>query len=153
MTTIITYGTFDLLHVGHLRLFERLKAMGDRLVVGISTDEFNAVKGKKSLITFENRVALVAALRCVDSVFPENSWEQKRGDIIRHDAQIFAIGDDWQGKFDELGDICKVVYVPRTEGVSSTEIRRGLSVLSSGRIAELKQAIDLLGSVAKELGT
>lgn len=121
--TVLTYGTFDLFHIGHLRLLQRLSAMADRLVVGISSDEFNAIKGKKCTIPYDHRAEIVSNLRMVDSVFPENSWDQKRGDIQRFDVDIFAMGDDWAGKFDDLGDLCEVVYLPRTPEISSTGIK------------------------------
>ena len=121
--TILTYGTFDLFHVGHLRLLERLTAMGDRLVVAVSTDAFNAEKGKSSLIPYEDRAAIVGALACVDEVIPEESWDQKERDVREVGADVLAMGDDWQGKFDYLSHLCEVVYLPRTEGVSTTTIK------------------------------
>ncbi len=121
--TILTYGTFDLFHVGHLRLLERLAAMGDRLVVAVSTDEFNTEKGKSSLIPYEDRAAIVGALSCVDEVIPEKSWDQKESDVLAVGADVLAMGDDWQGKFDHLSHLCEVVYLPRTEGVSTTTIK------------------------------
>ena len=121
--TILTYGTFDLFHVGHLRLLERLAAMGDRLVVAVSTDAFNAEKGKTSLIPFEDRAAIVGALACVDEVIPEDSWDQKERDVLAVGADVLAMGDDWQGKFDHLSHLCEVIYLPRTEGVSTTTIK------------------------------
>jgi glycerol-3-phosphate cytidylyltransferase len=123
MTTIITYGTFDLFHYGHLRLLERLSRLGDRLVVGVSTDDFNAVKGKRSVIPYEQRAAIVLGCRYVYRVIPEQHWDQKRNDIVDERADIFAMGDDWAGKFDHLGDICRVLYLPRTQDISSTAIR------------------------------
>ena len=120
---MLTYGTFDLFHVGHLRLLERLAQLGDRLVVGVSTDEFNAAKGKKSLIPNADRAAIVGALGIVDEVFPEESWDQKKSDIERFGIDIFGMGSDWQGKFNDLGALCEVVYLERTEGLSSTTIR------------------------------
>ena len=121
--TILTYGTFDLFHVGHLRLLERLAAMGDRLVVAVSTDAFNAQKGKASLIPFEDRAAIVGALACVDAVIPEDSWDQKERDIREVGADVLAMGDDWQGKFDHLSHLCEVAYLARTQGVSTTIIK------------------------------
>ena len=121
--TVLTYGTFDLFHIGHLRLLERLAQLGDRLVVGVSTDEFNALKGKKSLIPYEDRAAIVAALGVVDEVIPEESWDQKEADIERLGVDVLGMGSDWEGKFDELKTICEVVYLERTEGTSSTSIR------------------------------
>ncbi len=123
MKTIITYGTFDLFHVGHVNLLRRLRGLGDRLVVGCSTDEFNAIKGKKSVIPYADRVAVLLACRYVDEVFPEENWDQKPADIVRFNADVFAMGDDWEGKFDSLSEYCQVVYLPRTKSVSSTEIR------------------------------
>ncbi|WP_102429806.1 adenylyltransferase/cytidyltransferase family protein, partial [Vibrio breoganii] len=110
MVTVITYGTFDLFHVGHVRLLQRLSKLGDRLVVGISSDQFNEKKGKKSFFSYQERAEIVAACKYVDEVFPENNWEQKADDINIYSADIFAMGDDWVGKFDYLNKYCKVVY-------------------------------------------
>ena len=140
MTTVLTYGTFDLFHIGHVNLLRRLRELGDRLVVGCSTDEFNAQKGKKSAMPYEHRAGILRALRYVDDVFPEHHWEQKRGDIAREQASIFAMGDDWVGKFDDLGDICEVVYLPRTRDVSTTSIRQVLGALHQERIQEVRRA-------------
>ena len=123
MKTVITYGTFDLFHVGHVRLLCRLRALGDRLIVGCSTDEFNAVKGKQSAMSYEHREELLRACRYVDDVFRENNWEQKQSDILKYHADIFAMGDDWSGRFDDLQEFCQVVYLPRTSGVSSTSLK------------------------------
>jgi len=130
--TVITYGTFDLLHVGHVLMLRRLRELGTRLVVGVSTDGFNAVKGKRSTFGYADRALLVGALRDVDEVFPEHAWEQKRDDVIRYGAAVFGIGDDWQGRFDDLSDLCRVVYLPRTPGVCSTGIREHLTA-AAGR--------------------
>jgi glycerol-3-phosphate cytidylyltransferase len=121
--TVITYGTFDLFHIGHLNLLKRLRAIGDRLIVGVSTDEFNTLKGKKTTIAYEERAAIVGALSVVDVVFPESSWEQKRADIARFGADVFGMGDDWVGRFDDLREVCSVVYLPRTPDISTTSIR------------------------------
>jgi len=126
MKTVITYGTFDILHFGHINLLRRARALGDRLVVGLSTDEFNRGKHKSSLLNYENRKAVLEAVRWVDHVFPENSWEQKRDDIVRFGASIFVMGHDWEGKFDSLSDICVVEYLARTDFISTTEIKRSL---------------------------
>lgn len=123
MKRVITYGTFDLFHYGHLRLLQRAKLMGDYLIVAVSTDEFNAVKGKSCCYPFAQRAAIVAAMKHVDLVIPENNWEQKKDDIIFHRADILVMGDDWKGKFDDLSELCQVVYLPRTEGISTTEIK------------------------------
>lgn len=144
MTTVLTYGTFDLFHIGHLRLIERLAAMGDRLVVGVSTDEFNAGKGKRSVVSYDDRAAIVGAIRGVDLVVPEQSWEQKRADILEHGVDLFVMGDDWAGKFDDLSDVCQVRYLPRTSGVSSTEIKEMLRTLDPVHIEEMQTALGTL---------
>lgn len=123
MKRVITYGTFDILHFGHINLLKRAKSLGDYLIVGLSTDEFNAVKGKKAYYTYEQRKEILEGIRFVDLVIPENNWEQKTKDILKYKADIFVMGSDWEGKFDELKSICEVVYIPRTEGVSSTQTK------------------------------
>ena len=142
MTTVITYGTFDLFHIGHVNLLRRLRELGDRLVVGCSTDEFNLLKGKQSAMPYDHRAGILRSIRYVDDVFPEGSWEQKREDIVRERARIFAMGDDWVGKFDDLGDICEVVYLPRTRDPSTTEIRQLLLTLQEERVLELRRALE-----------
>ena len=149
--TVITYGTFDLFHIGHLNLLRRLRALGDRLVVGISTDAFNAVKGKKSIVPYEHRAAIGGALRQVDAVFPEETWDQKRADITRENASIFAMGDDWVGKFDNLSDLCQVIYLPRTRDISTTEIRQMVAALHEEKVAELQHAVQHLGQLVSRL--
>jgi glycerol-3-phosphate cytidylyltransferase len=153
MTTVITYGTFDLFHIGHVRLLRRLRDLGDRLVVGCSTDEFNALKGKKSLIPYCHRVDVLRSCRYVDEVFAENDWDQKRRDIQHFDAHIFAMGDDWVGKFDSLSDLCQVVYLPRTENISSTEIRQVVRSLYEEELRAVRSAtlhvLDLLDEIAR----
>lgn len=129
MKTVLTYGTFDLFHIGHLRLLERARALGDRLVVGVSTDEFNELKGKKTLIPFTHRAEIVAGLRCVDLVIPEENWEQKIKDIQEHQVNVFVMGDDWRGKFDELKGRCEVVYLERTQGISTSQFKEALTVI------------------------
>lgn len=145
--TVLTYGTFDLFHVGHLRLIERLAAMGDRLVVGVSTDEFNAAKGKTCVVSYQDRADIVAAIKGVDVVIPEESWEQKVRDIKDHDVDLFVMGDDWTGKFDDLRELCEVVYVPRTQGISSTAIKQMLSALEPVHLDELQSAVTTLQNV------
>ena len=142
--TVLTYGTFDLFHIGHLRLIERLAAMGDRLVVGVSTDEFNHGKGKRSVVSYDDRAAIVGAIKGVDLVIPEESWEQKRSDIVEHGVDIFVMGDDWTGKFDDLSDVCEVRYLPRTAGVSSTDIKEMLRTLDPHHIEEMQEALGTL---------
>lgn len=127
--TILTYGTFDLFHFGHVRLLKRLAAMGDRLIVGCSTDAFNHTKGKVTAIPFEHRAEVLEACQYVDKVIPEHRWEQKRSDVITHRADIFAMGDDWEGKFDFLSDLCEVRYLPRTEDISTTEVKAHIQTM------------------------
>lgn len=127
MIRVLTYGTFDLLHYGHVQLLKRAKALGDYLIVALSTDEFNAIeKGKNAYHNFEERKMMLESIRYVDLVIPEINWEQKKDDIIKYQADIMVIGDDWQGKFDELNEFCKVIYLPRTEGISTTKIKNDL---------------------------
>jgi glycerol-3-phosphate cytidylyltransferase len=128
MKRVITYGTFDLFHIGHLNILERLRALGDQLVVAVSTDDFNTAKGKLCVVPYAERAAIVAALRCVDDVVPEENWEQKADDIARLNIGVFGMGDDWRGKFDHLAKYCEVVYLPRTEGVSTRELRSKISI-------------------------
>lgn len=144
MTTVLTYGTFDLFHIGHLNLINRLADMGDRLVIAVSTDEFNAGKGKTSVVSYEDRARIISSIKGVDLVIPETSWEQKASDIKEHDVDIFAIGEDWTGKFDELKELCEVVYLPRTDGISSTEIKQMLRVLDPQHITEMQDALSVM---------
>lgn len=124
MITVITYGTFDTFHYGHLELLIRSKELGDKLIVGVSTDEFNSIKGKKSIFNFKKRKEWVEKISCVDLVIPETSWEQKELDIQQYDIDILTMGDDWRGKFDYLS--CKTIYLPRTKTISSTAIKKML---------------------------
>ena len=123
MKRILTYGTFDLLHYGHINLLRR-KAMGDYLVVGLSTNEFNRDQRQECYFTYEKRKQLLEAIRYVDLVIPEECWSQKVNDIKEYKIDIFVIGDDWKGKFNWLGEYCKVVYLPRTQEISSTKIKQ-----------------------------
>lgn len=145
--TILTYGTFDLFHIGHLNLLRRLKSMGDRLIVGVSTDTFNELKGKKTIINFEQRVEIVQSIRYVDLVIPEICWEQKLEDIRAHRVDVFAMGNDWEGKFEFLKEHCEVVYLPRTEDISSTSLKSLMANFDRRHIEELKQAIDIIGNI------
>lgn len=126
MKKVITYGTFDLLHIGHVNILRRAKELGDYLIVAISTDEFNKIKGKKAYYPYEQRKAVVEAIRYVDEVIPETSWDQKIEDVQKYDIDVFVMGDDWKGKFDFLKDYCEVVYLPRTVGISTTQIKNDL---------------------------
>lgn len=128
MKKIITYGTFDLLHYGHINLLQRAKSFGDYLIVGLSTDNFNAKKDKKCYFTYEKRKKMLEALRCVDLVIPEENWEQKESDIKEFRVDTFVMGSDWTGKFDYLTDLCEVIYLPRTPEISTTKIKKELSV-------------------------
>lgn len=129
MKKVITYGTFDLLHYGHINLLKRAKSLGDYLIVGLSTDEFNNIeKNKESYFDYENRKSLLDAVKYVDLVIPEESWEQKVSDIQKYNVDVFVIGDDWKGKFDYLKDIgIEVVYLPRTKEISTTKIKNDLN--------------------------
>jgi glycerol-3-phosphate cytidylyltransferase len=124
--TILTYGTFDLFHPGHVALLRRAKELGTRLVVGLSTDEFNALKGKQSAMSYEDRKTVLESCRYVDLVIPECHWDQKPDDAIRYGADVFVMGDDWAGKFDFMSDFCHVVYLARTPDVSSSQIKKKL---------------------------
>jgi glycerol-3-phosphate cytidylyltransferase len=121
--TVLTYGTFDLFHHGHVRLLQRLSQLGDELIVGCSTDEFNDIKGKRCVMPFSQRREVLEACRYVSRVIPEETWEQKRSDIVNHNVSVFAMGDDWTGHFDDLGDLTRVLYLPRTPDVSTTELK------------------------------
>lgn len=130
MKKVITYGTFDLLHYGHINLLKRAKSLGDYLIVGLSTDDFNNTeKNKESYFDYENRKSLLDAVKYVDLVIPEETWDQKVLDIQKYNVDIFVIGDDWKGKFDYLEDFgIEVVYLPRTNEISTTKIKKDLNL-------------------------
>ena len=130
MKKVITYGTFDLLHWGHINLLKRAKDLGDYLIVAISSDEFNKLKGKKAYHSYENRKMILEAVRYVDEVIPEHNWEQKEKDVKEHDVDLFVMGDDWEGEFDFLKSHCEVVYLPRTAGISTTKIKKELVLIA-----------------------
>jgi glycerol-3-phosphate cytidylyltransferase len=132
MKKVLTYGTFDLLHFGHINLLSRAKDLGDFLIVGLSTDEFNKGKNKQAYHSFENRKLILESIRFVDEVIPENTWDQKIQDVIKHDIDIFVMGDDWKGKFDFLKEYCEVVYLPRTMGISTSQIKDDLNAVTNG---------------------
>jgi len=119
---VITYGTFDTFHYGHLELLARCKDYGDKLIVGLSTDEFNLTKGKKSIYNYNKRKEWLSSIKYIDLIIPETCWEQKEKDIDKYKIDYFIIGNDWAGKFDNLK--CKVVYLPRTDNISSTKIKK-----------------------------
>lgn len=123
MKRVITYGTFDLLHYGHINLLRRAKELGDYLVVACSSDEFNELKNKKSVYSYEQRKTILEAIKYVDLIIPEHNWEQKESDIKNHNIDIFVMGDDWAGKFDYLDSLCEVVYLKRTPDVSTTQTK------------------------------
>lgn len=126
MKNIITYGTFDLIHYGHIELLRRAKQLGDRLIVGLSTDEFNKTKKKHSIYPYEQRKIILESIKYIDEIIPEHSWEQKISDIEKYDIHTFVMGDDWEGKFDFLKPYCNVIYLPRTNGISTTDIKQKL---------------------------
>ncbi|MFP3723396.1 glycerol-3-phosphate cytidylyltransferase, partial [Niallia circulans] len=122
----LTYGTFDLLHIGHVNILKRAKELGDHLTVGLSSDEFNKIKNKEAFHSYENRKTILESIRYVDEVIAENDWDQKIRDVVDHNIDIFVMGNDWEGKFDFLKDYCEVVYLPRTDGISTTKIKTDL---------------------------
>lgn len=126
MKKVLTYGTFDLFHVGHLNLLKRAAQLGDYLVVAVSSDAFNEIKGKKCVIPDYERMEIVSSIKYVDEVISENSWDQKIKDVKEHQIDVFVMGDDWTGKFDFLKEYCEVVYLPRTEGISTTQLKNVL---------------------------
>ena len=126
MKRVLTYGTFDLLHFGHIEILRRAKDLGDYLIVAVSTDEFNEIKGKKAYHNYETRKKMLEAIRYVDLVIPENNWKQKRNDVIDYKVDVVVMGSDWENNenFECLRDICEVVYLPRTEGISTKKIKK-----------------------------
>lgn len=130
MKRILTYGTFDLLHFGHIEILRRAKALGDYLVVAVSTDEFNAIKNKKAYHDYATRKKMLEAVRYVDLVIPEKNWGQKRDDVKKYEIDTVVMGSDWEGNenFEKLKDLCEVVYLPRTDNISTTKIKKDLSI-------------------------
>jgi len=153
MTRIITYGTFDLFHVGHVRLLKRIKEMGTSLYVGVSSDEFNRRKGKKSFFSYSERAEIVQSCKYVDFVFPEDDWEQKIDDIRKYRIDTFVMGDDWLGKFDylQLKTDVQVKYLSRTENVSTTAIKNKLSKIDTHKIDHLESQLHDILDVVKAL--
>ncbi len=151
MKTVITYGTFDMFHIGHLKLLQRLQGLGDKLVVAVSSDEFNNSKGKSTLIPYKQRAEIVQNIKGVDLVIPENNWEQKKIDIEKYDIDIFAMGDDWKGEFDFLKKSCEVVYLPRTEDISTTQLKKSLSSFLSTPKEDILTALNILETLKKDL--
>lgn len=148
--TVITYGTFDMFHIGHLRLLQRLASLGDELIVAVSSDEFNKLKNKTVLIPYEQRAEIVANISCVDKVIPEHNWEQKIDDIKKYNVTTFAMGDDWSGKFDFLKEYCEVVYLPRTKDISTTKLKRSLSNFLSIPKEDILNAFKVIETLKKD---
>lgn len=148
---VITYGTFDLLHIGHIRLLKRAKLLGDHLTVGLSTDEFNALKGKVSIYSYEERKEILSSLSMVDKVIPENTWEQKKSDISNFEIDIFAMGDDWSGTFDHLSGNIELVYIPRTENISTSEVRTVVKKFEEEKIKNLKHTMEKASRILESL--
>lgn len=126
MKKVLTYGTFDLLHWGHINILKRAKERGDYLIVALSTDEFNLLKHKEAYHSYEERKMILEAIKYVDKVIPENHWEQKIEDVLKYQIDIFVMGDDWKGKFDFLKEYCEVIYLERTPGISTSKIKKDL---------------------------
>jgi glycerol-3-phosphate cytidylyltransferase len=148
---LLTYGTFDMFHIGHLRLLKRLKKKCDYLIVGLSTDEFNLGKGKKTLIPYKQRKKILKSIKYVDKVIPEKNWKQKVSDVKKLDVDIFAMGDDWKGKFDFLGEHCKVLYLKRTKDISTTKLKKSLTSFLSIPKEDIIDALEILDQLKKDL--
>ena len=147
---VITYGTFDMFHIGHLRLLKRLKEMGDELIVAVSTDEFNEVKGKKTLIPYDQRVEILSSIEYVDRIIPEKSWEQKVDDVKKYKADLFVMGNDWEGEFDFLKEYCEVKYVERTQDISTTQLKKSLTNFLSIPKEDILKAFEILEALKKD---
>lgn len=141
MKKIITYWTFDILHKWHINILRRARELWDHLTVAISTDEFNLLKKKKSFYSYDERKFMLESIKYVDEVIPENNWEQKITDVQNRDVDIFVIWDDWKGHFDFLKDYCEVVYLPRTEDISTTELKRALKSISEENIEKMEDIL------------
>lgn len=141
MKKVITYWTFDILHVGHINILRRARELWDHLTVAISSDEFNTIKNKKSFYSFEERKLMLEAIKYVDEVIPENDWEQKTRDVRERNIDIFVMGDDWEGKFNFLKEFCEVIYLPRTPDISTTKLKSDLKWLTEESIAKIEDAI------------
>lgn len=124
MRKVLTYGTYDLLHYGHMNILKSAKSHGDYLIVGLSSDEFNELKNKTSVMSYDERKEFLENIKYVDMVIKEDNWEQKIDDILKYNVDVFVIGDDWKGKFDYLKEYCEVIYLPRTKAISTTEIKK-----------------------------
>ncbi|KPV96929.1 glycerol-3-phosphate cytidylyltransferase [Pseudoalteromonas sp. P1-8] len=151
MKVILTYGTFDLFHVGHVRLLERLSKLGDKLIVGLSSDEFNKGKGKSSFFSYQERAEILASCKFVDLVIPEHTWEQKETDIKKYNVDVFAMGDDWEGRFDSLKSLCEVVYLPRTKSISTSEIKTLIAELKKNDLDKVQKSLNDAIEIIKKL--
>ncbi len=149
--TVITYGTFDMFHIGHLELIKRIRNIGDKVIIGVSTDEFNTEKGKKCVIPYNQRAEIVKSICGVDLVIPECSWDQKTKDIKKYSVDCFVMGNDWEGRFDDLKSLCEVVYLPRTDGVSTTEIKNLLNGISPTLKEDIDKMFSILIALKKEI--
>lgn len=148
---LLTYGTFDMFHIGHARLLKRLKKRCDYLIVGLSTDEFNEIKGKKTLIPYKQRKKILESIKYVDKVIPEKNWNQKIKNIKKYNINIFAMGDDWKGKFDDLEDHCEVLYLKRTKDISTSQLKKSLSNFLSMPKDDIINAFEILEQLKKDL--
>ena len=148
--TIITYGTFDMFHIGHLKLLQRLKSLGDELIVAVSTDEFNRGKDKKVMIPYAQRAEILENIKCVDKVIPEENWEQKVTDVQQYNVDIFAMGDDWEGKFDFLKEHCEVLYLERTKDISTTQLKKSLTNFMSIPKEDIINAFEVIELLKKD---
>ena len=148
--TILTYGTFDMFHIGHLKLLQRLSELGDELIVAVSSDEFNELKNKTVLIPYEQRAEIVANISCVDKVIPEHNWEQKIDDVQKYNVDVFAMGDDWEGKFDFLKEHCDVVYLERTKDISTTQLKKSLTNFLSIPKEDILNAFKVIETLKKD---
>ena len=148
--TVITYGTFDMFHIGHLKLLKRLKKMGTKLIVAVSSDEFNLSKGKTTIIPYKQRMQIVKSIKYVDKVIVENDWDQKVKDIKKYDVDLFVMGHDWEGKFDELKKHCKVKYIPRTKKISSSKIKKVLGKFDAQSLKDFEQLFSLVDNLKKD---
>jgi len=151
MKTVLTYGSFDLFHIGHVRLLKRISEFGDQLIVGCSTDDFNAQKGKQSMFSYEERAEILMSCRFVTQVIPERHWEQKIEDVQKYKVDVFAMGDDWSGKFDFLEVSTRVIYLPRTEGISTTQVKDIVASVKADKKLKLLNAAQNLNKLIDEL--
>jgi len=147
---IITYGTFDMFHIGHLKLLKRLSKMGDKLIVAISDDAFNEGKGKKVMIPYKQRAKILKSIKYVDKVIPEKNWEQKVTDVKKYKVDTFVMGDDWEGKFDFLKEHCEVVYLPRTKNISTTQLKKSLTNFMSIPKEDIINAFEIIEALKKD---